>query len=305
MIWRFTFLWTVMEIITKSARMRVVSSKLWSEERSIGFVPTMGALHEGHLSMIRDARRLADTVIVSIFVNPAQFKTGKEFDSYPRDLARDADQLAPIGVEYIFAPSAEEMYPPGFSSYVEVENLSNKLEGLSRPGYFRGVTTALSILLNIVHPKFLFVGQRDPQQAVIVKKLVRDLHLPVEVVVTPIAREADGLAFASRNRFLSPEERQAAPVLSRSLKLAEQMFADGERNAGRILKTMRKEIEKEPLALIDYLAITDTENLDPVDDLTGKKVLVSVAANFGKNRLIDNVVLKDEMFKGKTGRLKL
>ncbi|MGE0884464.1 MAG: pantoate--beta-alanine ligase [Blastocatellales bacterium] len=292
-----------MEIITKSARMRVVSSKLWSEQRSIGFVPTMGALHEGHLSMIRDSRRMADAVIVSIFVNPAQFKSGKEFDSYPRDLARDADQLAPIGVEYIFAPSAEEMYPPGFSSYVEVENLSNKLEGLSRPGYFRGVTTALSILLNIVHPQFLFVGQRDPQQAIIIKKLVRDLQLPVEVVVTPIAREADGLAYASRNRFLSPEERQAAPVLYRSLKLAEGMFADGERNAGRILKAMRKEIEKETLAVIDYLAITDTENLDPVDDLTGKKVLVSVAANFGKNRLIDNVVLKEDRLKGKTGRL--
>ncbi len=266
-------------------------------------MPTMGALHEGHLSMIRDSRRMADAVIVSIFVNPAQFKSGKEFDSYPRDLARDADQLAPIGVEYIFAPSAEEMYPPGFSSYVEVENLSNKLEGLSRPGYFRGVTTALSILLNIVHPQFLFVGQRDPQQAIIIKKLVRDLQLPVEVVVTPIAREADGLAYASRNRFLSPEERQAAPVLYRSLKLAEGMFADGERNAGRILKAMRKEIEKETLAVIDYLAITDTENLDPVDDLTGKKVLVSVAANFGKNRLIDNVVLKEDRLKGKTGRL--
>lgn len=304
MNWRFGFLTrAVMEIITKSARMRVVSRKLWSEQRSIGFVPTMGALHEGHLSMIRDSRRMADAVIVSIFVNPAQFKSGKEFDCYPRDLARDADQLAPIGVEYIFAPSAEEMYPPGFSSYVEVENLSNKLEGLSRPGYFRGVTTALSILLNIVHPQFLFVGQRDPQQAIIIKKLVRDLQLPVEVVVTPIAREADGLAYASRNRFLSPEERQAAPVLYRSLKLAEGMFADGERNAGRILKAMRKEIEKETLAVIDYLAITDTENLDPVDDLTGKKVLVSVAANFGKNRLIDNVVLKEDRLKGKTGRL--
>lgn len=304
MNWRFGFLTrAVMEIITKSARMRVVSSKLWSEQRGIGFVPTMGALHEGHLSMIRDARRMADVVIVSIFVNPAQFKSGKEFDSYPRDLARDADLLSPIGVEYIFAPSAEEMYPPGFSSHVEVESLSNKLEGLSRPGYFRGVTTALSILLNIVHPQFLFVGQRDPQQAIIIKKLVRDLHLPVEVVVTPIAREADGLAYASRNRFLSAEERQAAPVLYRSLKLAEQMFADGERNAGKILKAMRKEIEREPLAVVDYLAITDTENLDQVDDLTGKKALVSVAANFGKNRLIDNVVLKEDRLKGKTGRL--
>lgn len=304
MNWRFGFLMrAVMEIITKSARMRVVSSKLWSEDRSIGFVPTMGALHEGHLSMIRDARRMADAVIVSIFVNPAQFESGKEFASYPRDLARDADQLTPIGVEYIFAPSAEEMYPPGFSSFIEVEGLSNKLEGLSRPDYFRGVTTALTILLNIVHPQYLFVGQRDPQQAIIIKKLVRDFHIPVEVVVTPIAREADGLACASRNRFLSFEERQAATVLFRALRLAEKMYAEGERSGSRILKSMRKEIEKEPLARIDYLAITDTEKLEALDDLTGQKALISIAAYFGKNRLVDNVVLKEDRFKGKTGRL--
>jgi len=294
-----------MEIITKAARMRAVSRKLWTEESSIGFVPTMGALHEGHLSMVRDARRMADAVIVSIFVNPTQFDSGKEFDRYPRDLARDADRLTPIGVDYIFAPGAEEMYPPGFASYVEVEGLSNKLEGISRPGYFRGVTTALSILFNVVHPQYVFVGQRDAQQAVIVKKLARDLHLPIEIVVAPIAREADGLACASRNRYLSPAERLAAPVLYRALRHAQEMFDDGERNAGRILKAMRKEIEKEPLAKMDYLAITDTEKLDPLDDLTDQKALVSVAALFGKTRLIDNVVLKDERFKGKTGRLKL
>jgi pantoate--beta-alanine ligase len=294
-----------MEIITKAARMRVVSRKLWTEESSIGFVPTMGALHEGHLSMVRDARRMTDKVIVSIFVNPTQFDSGREFAQYPRDLARDADLLTPIGVDYIFAPTAEEMYPPGFSSYVEVEGLSNKLEGISRPGYFRGVTTAMSILINIVHPQYLFLGQRDAQQVVIFKKMVRDLHLPVEVIVTAIAREADGLAFASRNVQLSAEERNAAPVLYRALRLAQEMFRDGDRNAGRVLKAMRKEIEKEPLAKVDYLAITDTEYLNPLDDLTDQKALVSVAAYFGKTRLIDNVVLKDERFKGKTGRLKL
>jgi pantoate--beta-alanine ligase len=294
-----------MEIITKAARMRVVSSKLWSEERSIGFVPTMGALHEGHLSMVREARRMTDTVIVSIFVNPTQFGSEKEFDQYPRDLARDADMLAPMDVEYIFAPSAQEMYPKGFASYIKVEGLSDKLEGLSRPGYFRGVATALTILFNLVQPKFVFMGQRDAQQTVIIKKLVRDLHLPNEIVVMPIAREADGLACASRNPNLSPEERRAAPVLYQSLKLAEKIFADGERDAGRLLKAVRKEIEKEPLARIDYLAITDTEHLEPLDNLEGRNALVLVAAYFGTNRLIDNVILSDEKMRSKTGRLKL
>ncbi len=294
-----------MEIITKSQRMRIVSGKLWDEERPIGFVPTMGALHEGHLSMVREARRMADAVIVSIFVNPTQFGSDKEFDRYPRDLARDADLLAPIGVDYIFAPSAEEMYPKGFASYVEVEGLSDRLEGISRPGYFRGVATALTILFNIVQPKFVFMGQRDAQQTVVIKKFVRDLHLPVEVVVMPIAREADGLACASRNSHLLPEERRAAPVLYRSLKLAEEMYGDGERDAGRILKAMRKEIEKEPLARIDYLAITDAEHLAPLDDLTGQTALVSVAAYFGQNRLIDNLILSDEKVRSKAGRLKL
>ncbi len=294
-----------MEIITKAARMRVVSGKLWDEQRSIGFVPTMGALHEGHLSMVREACLMTDAVIVSIFVNPAQFRSEREFAQYPRDLARDADMLAPIGVDYIFAPSDEEMYPRGFASHVEVEGLSDKLEGISRPGHFRGVATALSILFNLVHPKFVYMGQRDAQQTVIIKKLVRDLHLPVEIVVMPIVREADGLACASRNRHLSPDERRAAPVIYRALKLAEEMFADGERDPGRILKAVRKEIEKEPLAHIDYLAITDTEHLDPLNDLTDQNTLVLVAAYFGKNRLIDNLILSDEKVRSKTGRLKL
>lgn len=293
-----------MEIITKAAKMRLISRKLWMEERSIGFVPTMGALHEGHLSMVRDARRLADAVVVSIFVNPTQFDSGKEFEQYPRDLARDADQLSPIDVDYIFAPSAEEMYPPGFSSYVEIEGLSNKLEGQARPGHLRGVMTALNILLNIVHPQFVFVGQRDAQQTAMVKKMVRELQMPLEVVVTAIAREDDGLACSSRNELLSSAERNAAPVLYRALHLAEELFANGERSANKILKVVRKEIEKEPLAKIDYVALTDTEKLDPLDDLEGQKALVSVAAHFGNTRLIDNVVLKDKV-KGKTGMLKL
>jgi pantoate--beta-alanine ligase len=294
-----------MEIITKAARMRIVSSKLLAEERPIGFVPTMGALHEGHLSMVREARRMADAVIVSIFVDPTQFLSKKEFFKYPRDLARDADLLAPVGVDYIFAPSAEEMYPPGFATYVEVEGLSDKLEGISRPGYFRGVATALTILFNNVQPKFVFLGQRDAQQTVIIKKTVRDLDIPVEIVVMPIVREADGLACASRNRNLTPEERRAAPVIYRALKLAEKMFNDGERNGGRIIKAMRREIDQEPLARIDYMAITDAEHLDDIDDLTDQNSLVSVAAYFGGNRLIDNLILSDTKVRSKAGRLKL
>jgi pantoate--beta-alanine ligase len=294
-----------MEIITKAARMRIVSSKLVAEERPIGFVPTMGALHEGHLSMVREARRMADAVIVSIFVDPTQFLSKKEFVEYPRDLARDADLLAPVGVDYIFAPSAEEMYPPGFATYVDVEGLSDKLEGISRPGYFRGVATALTILFNNVQPKFVFLGQRDAQQTVIIKKMIRDLDIPVEVVVMPIVREPDGLACASRNRNLSPEERRTASVLYRALKIAETIFDEGERNGGRIIKAMRKEIDQEPLARIDYLAITDAEHLDVIDDLTDQNALVSVAVYIGGTRLIDNVILNDKRVKSKGGRLKL
>jgi pantoate--beta-alanine ligase len=294
-----------MEIITKAAKMRQASSKLWEEQRPIGFVPTMGALHEGHLSMVREARRMADAVIVSIFVNPAQFRSDREFDRFPRDLARDADCLAPLDVDYIFAPTAEEMYPKGFASFVKVEGLSDKLEGISRPGYFRDIATAMCVMFNIVQPKFVFMGQRDAQQTVIVKKLARDLHLPVEIVPMPIVREADGLAYSSRNRELSPDERRAAPVLYQALRLAEEKFIAGERDAGRIFKAMRRQIETEPLARVDYLAITDTEQLDPMEDLTEKNALVSLAVYFGKTRLIDNVILNDEKFRAKTARIKL
>ncbi|QQS48838.1 MAG: pantoate--beta-alanine ligase [Acidobacteriota bacterium] len=294
-----------MEIITKAAKMRAVSNKLCSDETKIGLVPTMGVLHEGHLSMVRNSSLLSDVTVVSIFVDPAQFRSEKEFENFPRDLARDADQLSPIGVDYIFAPGYAEMYPPGFSSYVEVTGLSDKLEGVSMPGYFRSVTTALSILFNIIQPQFVFLGQRDAQQAVIVKRLIRDLHLPVEVVITPTMREEDGLACASRNRYLTPEQRQASPALYRSIRLAEKLFADGERNSARLIKALRKEMENEPLARIDYIAVTDTEVLDDLDDLSERPGLVTIAAWFGNTRLVDNVILSEDRFKSKTGRLKL
>jgi pantoate--beta-alanine ligase len=294
-----------MEIITRAARLHSVACKFAAEEKPIGFVPTMGALHEGHLSLVREARRMSDAVIVSIFVNPAQFRPGEDFELYPRDLARDADLLTPIGVDYIFAPSSEEIYPKGFSTWVTVEGLSDKLEGAARPGHFRGVSTVLAILFNLIHPKFVFMGQKDAQQTVVVKKLARDLQLPVEIVVLPTVREADGLALSSRNQYLEPEERRAATVLYRALRHAEELFADGERDAPRLIKALQKEIAREPLARTDYIAITDTERLDPLEDLHGRSALVSLAVFIGSARLIDNVILNDEKFKSKSGKLKL
>lgn len=265
----------------------------------------MGALHEGHLSLVREARRMSDAVIVSIFVNPTQFRPGEDFDSYPRDLARDADLLTPIDVDYIFAPSPDEIYPKGFSTWVTVEGLSDKLEGAARPGHFRGVATVLSILFDIIHPKFVFMGQKDAQQTVIAKKLARDLHLPVEIVVLPTVREADGLAISSRNQYLTPDERRAATVLSRALTRAEELFNDGERSAARLIRAMQKEIEREPLARADYIAITDSERLDPLEDLSQRSALLSLAVFIGTMRLIDNVILDDAKFKSKSGKLKL
>ena len=294
-----------MEIITRAARMHSVACKFAAEEKPIGFVPTMGALHEGHLSLVREARRMSDAVIVSIFVNPTQFRPGEDFDSYPRDLARDADLLTPIDVDYIFAPSPDEIYPKGFSTWVTVEGLSDKLEGAARPGHFRGVATELSILFNVIHPKFVFMGQKDAQQTVIAKKLARDLHLPVEIVVLPTVREADGLAISSRNQYLAPEERRAATVLHRTLTRAEELFADGERNAARLIRAMQKEIAREPLARADYIAITDSERLDHLEDLSQRSALVSLAVFVGTTRLIDNVILDDAKFKSKSGKLKL
>ena len=294
-----------MEIITRAARMQSVVEKLAAEAKPVGFVPTMGALHEGHLSLVREARRMNDAVIVSIFVNPTQFGPQEDFTRYPRDLARDADTLTPLGVDYIFAPGVEEIYPRHFSTFVSVEDLGDKLEGASRPGHFRGVTTVLTVLFNIIRPKFVYLGQKDAQQVVIIRKMVRDLRMPVEIVVVPTVREADGLALSSRNKYLSAEERRAAPVIYRSLRKAEELFADGERSARRIIRAMEKEMQREPLAKIEYIAITDTERLDPLDDLSHRSALVSLAVRFGAARLIDNVILNDEDFKSKSGRLKL
>ncbi len=292
-----------MEIITKVARMQFVAHKLCAEQKSIGFVPTMGAFHEGHLTQVREARRMCDVVIVSIFINSPSSRgaSDQEADIHPRDLARDADYLAPIDVDYIFAPSPDEIYPPGFASTVRVPGLSERLEGRSIPDVFGEVTTEMTILFNIVRPKFAFLGQRDAQQTIIIKRLVQDLHLPVEIVVVPIVRDPDGLACSSRNRLLTPEERHSALVLSRALRIAEELYDGGERHSSRIIKQMRRELDGEPGLTLDYLAITDTERLEPVEDLGQiRRILVSIAGFVGQNRLIDNTILCGEKQRTKT-----
>ena len=281
-----------MEIINRRKRMMSIARKLRREENStIGFVPTMGALHEGHLSLIHEARALCDVVVVSVFVNPTQFGPSEDFNAYPRDLTRDAGLLAEYNVDYVFAPTVEEMYPDGFSTYVTVEGLTDKLEGAARPGHFRGVTTVVTILLNIVRPDFAFFGQKDAQQAIVVRRLVRDLAFKTEVVVAPIVREESGLAMSSRNSYLSDEERRAATVLNRALINASAALGDGERNASRLVEVARETVESEPLARIDYVSLNDAETLEAIDRVEDTPALLSLAAFVGNTRLIDNIVL--------------
>ena len=281
-----------MEIINRRKRMMSVARKLRREEnRTIGFVPTMGALHEGHLSLIHEARAMCDVVVVSVFVNPTQFGPAEDFNAYPRDLTRDAGLLAEYNVDYVFAPPVEEIYPPGFSTYVTVEGPSEELEGASRPGHFRGVTTVVAILLNVVKPDFAFFGQKDAQQSVLIKRMVRDLAFKTEIVVLPIVREESGLAMSSRNDFLDNEQRRAAAVLHRSLSQAREAFEEGERSATRLTELVRTTIEKEPLARIDYVSINDAETLARLDKIDDRPALISLAVFVGRTRLIDNLVL--------------
>jgi|ERR1043165_5472247 pantoate--beta-alanine ligase len=281
-----------MDIINRRKRMMSVARKLRREEnRTIGFVPTMGALHEGHLSLIHEARALCDVVVVSVFVNPTQFGPTEDFNAYPRDLTRDAGLLAEYNVDYVFAPTVEEIYPEGFSTYVTVEGLSDQLEGASRPGHFRGVSTVVTILLNIVRPDFAFFGQKDAQQAIVIKRLVRDLAFRTEVVIVPIVREESGLAMSSRNTYLTDEEHRAANVLKRALSKANAAYDEGERAASRLIETVRATIEDEKLARIDYVSLNDAETLDALDRLEDRPALLSLAVFIGKTRLIDNIIL--------------
>jgi pantoate--beta-alanine ligase len=281
-----------MEIINRRQRMSSVARKVRREQdRTIGLVPTMGALHDGHLSLVREARRMCDVVVVSVFVNPTQFGPGEDFARYPRDLTKDTALLTDYNIDYIFAPSLEEMYPKNFSTYVTVEGLSEQLEGVARPGHFRGVATVVTILLNIIRPDFAFFGQKDAQQTLVVRRLVRDLSLDAEVVILPTIREESGLALSSRNAYLNQEERQAAGVIYRALTRAESAYAEGERNGAKLTSLVRSTIEMEPRAHVDYVSVTDADMLEKLDKLNDKTVLIAVAVRFGQTRLIDNIVL--------------
>lgn len=257
---------------------------------SVGLVPTMGALHEGHLSLVRHARANDDTVVASIFVNPTQFGPAEDYASYPRDQDRDLDLLRDLGTDLVFMPPAEEMYPEGFDTYVEVEKLTRVLEGAHRPGHLRGVATVVTKLFNVVQPHRAYFGRKDAQQLVVIRRLARDLGLPVDVVGLPTVREPDGLAMSTRNTYLSPEERRAAMVLYRSLQLAERLYREGERNASLIRERMSDVLAAEPLARVDYVSVADAETLEELETVQ-KPALVSLAVRIGRTRLIDNVTL--------------
>lgn len=271
--------------------MASLARKLRRENKTLGFVPTMGALHAGHFSLIKEARQMCDVVIVSIFVNPTQFNDKTDLEKYPRDLTDDAARLAEYEVDYIFAPETSEIYPDAFSTYVYVENLSELFEGSSRPGHFRGVATVVTILLNTMRPDFAFFGQKDAQQVAVINRMTVDLGFETEIVVLPTVREESGLAISSRNTLLSPEEREKAAILFRALKEAKIAFKKGERNALELTQIVQKVIQTEPLANIDYIAVVDRETLQPVDRIGDNETLIALAARFGGVRLIDNILL--------------
>jgi pantoate--beta-alanine ligase len=251
----------------------------------------MGALHEGHLSLIREARKMVDKVVVSVFVNPVQFGPNEDYLRYPRDLARDSDLAATADADYIFAPAVEDVYPPGFSTYINIEGLSDKLCGKSRPGHFRGVATVVSILLNVVRPHFAFFGQKDAQQTVVIKRMVKDLKTDVEIVVSPTVREEDGLALSSRNSYLSPVERKAAPIIFKALQRVKALVDAGTTTTAELQTAVSEMIATEPLIKIDYVGIVDSETLESVEAIDKRTVIVAIAAFIGKTRLIDNIFL--------------
>jgi pantoate--beta-alanine ligase len=280
-----------MKICKTIAEMRAASRQARREEKRLGFVPTMGALHEGHLSLVRAAKAKCDVVAASIFVNPLQFGPSEDLAKYPRTFERDAGLLEREAVDILFVPATEEMYPTGAITYVTVEGLSEKLCGRSRPGHFRGVTTVVAKLFHIVEPDLAFFGQKDAAQATIIRRMVQDLNLPVEIVVCPIVREPDGLALSSRNAYLDPQERKSALVLHCSLTEVKNRFEQGERNASKLIAAGKQVLAREPAVRLDYLEIVDPATLDPLREVTGT-ALVAIAAFAGNTRLIDNIQLE-------------
>lgn len=280
-----------MEICYKINEVRERINAWKREGLSIGFVPTMGYLHEGHKSLMEAARANNDKVVVSIFVNPMQFAPTEDLESYPRDLQKDSQLCESVGVDLIFHPEPEEMYPDGFCSYVDMNGLTTELCGKSRPIHFRGVQTVVLKLFNIVKPDRAYFGQKDAQQLAVIKRMVKDLSVDTEIVGCPIIRESDGLAKSSRNTYLSPEERKAALILSRSLKLGRELIENGETDSKAVIKAISDSISTEPLAKIDYVDVVDFDTITPVEKI-GKSVLVAIAVYIGKTRLIDNFIIE-------------
>jgi pantoate--beta-alanine ligase len=256
----------------------------------VGFVPTMGYLHDGHLELVRRAKKDSSFAVVSIFVNPTQFAPNEDFKAYPRDIDRDLAMLDTVKTDIVFIPSAEEIYPGGYNSWVDLEGITSTLEGRSRPTHFRGVTTVCNKLFNIVRADSAYFGQKDVQQALVIQKMVADLNMNLKIIVVPTVREKDGLAMSSRNTYLTTEERPNAPVLYKSLQLASGMYEKGERDARKIIAAMKQLISSVPATKIDYICISDINTLQDVDTIKGK-VVVSMAVKLGKPRLIDNIVL--------------
>ena len=280
-----------MEIVNKIDELFVTRNGIRSRGGRLGLVPTMGALHEGHLSLIRAAKAKSDVVAASIFVNPTQFGPNEDFSRYPRDLEKDLALLERDGVDLVFVPSVEEMYPQQSVTWVAVEGLSDRLCGKSRPGHFRGVATVVAKLFNIVEPDIAFFGQKDAAQVAIIRRMVRDLNMPVAIEACPIVREPDGLALSSRNAYLSPQQRQDALVLFRSLLRVRELFADGERNPAILIKAAKNVLSGSSAVRLDYFEIVDPDELTPLA-LINQPALVAVAAFVGNTRLIDNIVLE-------------
>ncbi len=277
-----------MQIVHYVEELRGIISEAKKQGKSIGFVPTMGYLHEGHLSLARRARGENGLVVMSIFVNPLQFGVNEDYEDYPRDLSRDAPMAEAAGVDVLFCPGVADMYPRGYATFVEVEEITAVLCGASRPGHFRGVTTVVAKLFGLVRPDRAYFGQKDAQQLRIIEKMVEDLNMPVEIVPCPTVREPDGLAMSSRNAYLSPREREAALVLNRSLRRAEEAIRAGERDANRIREQVAAMIREEPLAQIDYVSVNDGVTLREIERM-GDRVMVALAVRIGMTRLIDNL----------------
>ncbi len=279
-------------IIHDIDEMRRRADSIRASGQRIGLVPTMGALHDGHLSLVRIARERTDAVITTVFVNPTQFGQGEDFERYPRDLARDLALATAAGTEILFAPKPAAMYPAAYRTFVNVEGLTDVLEGAVRPGHFRGVTTVVSKLFMITKPHIAVFGQKDAQQTAVIRRMVRDLNFDITVVVAPIVREKDGLAMSSRNVYLTAEQRREAPVIHRSLLLAEEVLRSGERDASAVRKRMGELIARDSSGITDYVSVADAESLREIDFCSpGESLLVSLAVRFGTTRLIDNTTI--------------